>query len=87
MNRIFLLESIIEKLNCTLPAIFARKEVPKLLGNCITTGTLANLQSSGLGPPSLRNGRNSVYEKETFLVWLKIYLGGGIKALKKIKNE
>ena len=55
-----------------LPPIFARREVPKLLGGSIASGTLANLGKDG--PPYIKRGRNAIYEKSTFLKWLKEWL-------------
>ncbi len=72
----------IDALRQDLPSIFARKEVPRLTGNAIAAGTLSNIHSQGYGPPCVRNGRNSIYEKQTFLAWYSLYLRGGIKAVK-----
>lgn len=55
-----------------LPPIFARKAVPKLLGNAIAAGKLANLGK--IGPPYFFVGRNAVYDRKEFLEWLKIQI-------------
>ncbi len=59
---------VIQKLRDSLPAVFSRREVPKLLGGAIATGTLANLGKEG--PQYLIINKNAVYEKDTFLEWL-----------------
>lgn len=68
------IEKMFDTLEETLPPIFARREVPKLLGGSIATGTLANLGKDG--PPYIRRGRNAIYEKTSFLEWLRRWLTG-----------
>jgi len=63
-------ETIIEKLNNSLPAVFVRTEIDKLLPGIINSKTLANLSCSGKGPQFYKIGRKCVYERETFLAWL-----------------
>lgn len=65
---------VIKRLEETLPPIFARKAVPKLLGNAIAAGTLANLGKNG--PPYFFVGRNAVYDRKLFLDWLKTHING-----------
>lgn len=81
------IENAILALQCTLPTVFARKEVPKLLGNTISAGTLANFASEGYGPPCIRNGRNAIYERESFLNWFCMYLEGGTQRIKAQKDK
>lgn len=66
------LETMFETLEKTLPPIFARRHIAKLLGGSIASGTLANMGKDG--PPYVRRGRNAIYEKSTFLKWLRAWL-------------
>ena len=61
---------LIEQLRADLPIVFARKEIERLLPGVISSKTLANLSSQGIGPPSYRHGRTVIYEREAFLNWL-----------------
>ncbi len=64
-------QTIIEKLEETLPVVFGRTEVEKLLPGIINSKTLANLDSAGTGPATYyKQGRKVFYERETFLEWL-----------------
>ncbi len=57
----------IETLKNTLPAIFARREVGRLTGGIIQPGTIANLDSLGLGPKGrFFISRKICYERENF---------------------
>lgn len=58
-----------EKLSSNLPAVFARGAVPTLLGGAISAGTLANLGRDG--PPSFLLNGHIVYERDTFIHWLR----------------
>ncbi len=71
----------IQSLQVSLPAVFTRSSVDTLLGGVIKSGTLANMKSRGVSAPCICKGRNTVYEKSTFLLWLRKYLEGGIKSL------
>ncbi len=63
---------IIERLRAELPPTFARTAVPKLTGEIISAGTLANEDSRGTGPEGVfYMGRKAVYERESFLAWLE----------------
>ena len=54
-----------------LPPFIARKDVNRLLGGSISSKSLANLDSLGLGPEGkFRNGRLIIYETESLLIWL-----------------
>lgn len=64
------------ELEQSLPAVFARKHVKKLLGGLISPGTLANLDSMGLGPSvKVRVGKHVGYERSSFIQWLKTRRG------------
>ncbi len=63
---------IIEKLEESLPPIFTRSAVPRLLGGAIAAGTLANLGKDG--PPYVRSGHHVIYEKGEFLEWFRVWL-------------
>ena len=66
---------IIERLRAELPPTFARTAVPKLTGEIISSGTLANEDSRGTGPVGVfYMGRKAVYERESFLAWLETRL-------------
>lgn len=62
-----ILISIKLNLEKSLPPVFARRAIPKLFGDSLTVGTLANLGKNG--PPFVRQGRHAVYERESFLAW------------------
>lgn len=68
-NKTTLIDDALAGLEKELPAIFARHEAGKLLGGAIAPGTLANLGKDG--PPYLFVGRNAVFEKASFLKWLR----------------
>lgn len=64
--------SIISALRAELPPTFARTAVPRLTGEIISAGTLANEDSRGTGPEGVfYMGRKAVYERESFLTWLE----------------
>lgn len=62
-------DKLIEKLRETLPAVFSRTEVERLMPGTLSSKTLANLQSAGDGPPIWKQGRRCLYEKDSFLRW------------------
>ncbi len=65
-------EDVLEKLRAGLPPIFARKEVGRLTGGLVAAGTMANLDSQGLGPSRrIRTGRHVIYERDSFIAWLR----------------
>lgn len=67
--------SLIAALRAELPPIFARTAVPKLTGEIISSGSLANEDSRGTGPAGVfYMGRKAVYERELFLAWLETKL-------------
>ncbi len=61
---------LIEQLKRDFPPVFGRTAVDKLLPGILTSKTLANLDSAGLGPKSYKHGRKVFYEKNEFLDWL-----------------
>lgn len=62
---------ICTELERTLPPILARTEVPKLTGNLISAGRLANLDSEGKGPRKIKVGRKVGYTRADFIAWLR----------------
>jgi hypothetical protein len=65
------IEEIIEKLCLELPPVFTRKTAEAKLGRIISARTLANLDSLKKGPPHKYLSNTVVYERETFLQWLR----------------
>ena len=61
---------LMKKLQHDLPPAFGRMAVDKLLPGIITSKTMANLDSAGLGPKSYKCGRKVFYQKDAFLDWL-----------------
>lgn len=59
------------ELEQSLPAAFARTEVPKLLPGMISAGRLANLDSLGQGPRRIRLGRKVGYCRADFIGWMR----------------
>lgn len=68
-NETTIIDDALAGLEKELPAIFARHEVGRLLGSAIAPGTLANMGKEG--PPYIFVGRNAVFEKTSFLKWLR----------------
>ena len=62
---------IIESLRQSLPPVFPRKTVSRMMGDYLAVGTLANLDSEGRGPGGVRAGKAILYERESFLAWLQ----------------
>lgn len=62
-------DTLFVRLANELPVAFTRREAAKLLGGVVCAGTLANLGKDG--PPFVRMGRHAVYEKASFLEWLR----------------
>lgn len=64
--------TIISALRDHLPPTFARSAIPKLTGDIVAAGTVANQDSLGTGPAGLfYSGRKACYERELFLAWLE----------------
>lgn len=68
---------VIKKLKSELPPIFGRQAVPTLLPGIFKIQTLNNLHAQKQGPPSIRIGRKSVYERNSFLAWLETRMREG----------
>ena len=62
---------ILDAIDRTWPAIFARHSLTHLSGGVINSRTIANRCSRGDGPPFVRYGKAIVLEKVSFLEWLK----------------
>lgn len=60
-----LIEAAITGLQASMPAVFARREIPKYVGGPLTVGTLANLGKDG--PPYFLVNKHATYEKSPFL--------------------
>jgi hypothetical protein len=49
--------------------------IEKLMPGVISSKTLANLHSLGVGPASFKMGRKVFYERDAFVEWLLNYKG------------
>ena len=67
---------IIDALSNSLPAVFGRSAISKLMPGVIAPGTLANLASQKKGPPCTFARGKVLYERESFLAWLGVWLTG-----------
>jgi len=66
------IDNLFRELEATLPAVFDRQTVKRMLGNVIAPGYLANLDCIGEGPPRIRIGQRRVaYPRKPFLEWLR----------------
>ena len=66
--------TIISSLSKSLPAVFGRSAIPMLMPGVISPGTLANLASQKKGPPCTVARGKVLYERESFLAWLSLWL-------------
>lgn len=64
-----LIEAAIAGLESTMPAVIARREIPKYVGGTLSVGTLANLGKDG--PPYFLVNKHATYEKKSFLEWYR----------------
>lgn len=66
------------KLEKNLPPVVARKDIDKYLGGLISSGYLANLDSEGVGPESIKSKsqRRVAYLREDLIAWLDTWLEG-----------
>jgi hypothetical protein len=71
-QRIKIVDDIITGLEASLPATFIRTAIPGYTGKLLSVGYLANLGDAG--SPYIRDRRHAVYEKQSFLDWLRIRL-------------
>ena len=60
----------LKKMLSELPPAFGRQAIEQLLPRVISSKTLANLHSLGLGPECYKLGRNVFYDREIFISWL-----------------
>lgn len=61
----------LQKLMERLPPTMARTDVPRLLGGIMSSKTLANADSKGIGPSGrFKLGRKVAYETSSLLSWL-----------------
>lgn len=60
----------LQQLRETLPPVFARTQVDKLLPGILTGKTLANMQSMGIGPVSFKIGSKTCFQRDLFIDWL-----------------
>lgn len=67
---------IIEMLERELPNWFTRKMAVQKLNGLLSYSALANYEYRKIGPPIHYMGVNACYMKDTFIQWLKDYLGG-----------
>ena len=66
--------TIISAFAKSLPAAFGRSAIPQLMPGIISPGTLANLASQKQGPPCTFARGKVLYERDSFLAWLKDWL-------------
>ncbi|MBI9112898.1 AlpA family transcriptional regulator [Maridesulfovibrio ferrireducens] len=64
-------QTVFENLLETLPLLVPRKDLTKYLGSLISVGHMANLDSAGLGPASIKIGGRIVYTRESLVKWLE----------------
>ncbi len=53
-----------------LPPMIGRSKVEKYFPGVVSSGTLANLNSKGLGPKFIKRGRKIFYLRDDILRWL-----------------
>ena len=64
----------VEKISESLPPIFTRSVAVSNLGGLLGAKTLANIDNKGKGPSSkIRMGKKVLYERDSFIDWLKQY--------------
>lgn len=86
-DQIELFEKVIDKLSQVLPPTFSRQSVTKQVGDIVAVGTLANLAYKKQGPPYFIAKRQVMYEKESFLKWLRTYIWGPSDSDKSLTQE
>jgi hypothetical protein len=57
-------------------SIVARRKVSDFTGGILSEKYLANLDSLGEGPPSIKIGRQRAYPVDTFILWLESRMEG-----------
>lgn len=68
-QNIDLIDAAIEGLEASLPAVIARKAIPKYFGGSLSVGTLANLGKDG--PDYFLVNKHATYEKQSLLKWYR----------------
>ena len=68
------IDGVIKDLSKSLPYVFGRSAILKLMPGIIAPGTLANLASQKKGPPCTVARGKVLYERDSFLAWLKGWL-------------
>lgn len=59
-----------QKLMDALPPVFNRRVASQAVGGMLSVGTLANLDSKGLGPKGrVQLGRRTGYTREAYVEW------------------
>ncbi len=66
-------EDFYSSLEQNLPAFFTRRESVKHLGGLFTAKSLSNIDSANNGAPKQLMGKKIVYEKYSFIQWLRNY--------------
>lgn len=62
---------VFEDAKAKLPIFIGRSEIEKFFPGVIARGTLANLNSKGLGPRYIKRGRKVFYYRDDFIEWLR----------------
>ncbi len=68
-------QEILTLLEKELPSWFTRQMAVEKLNGIFSHSTLTNYEYRKIGPPVHYMGGKACYVKETFLAWLKSYLG------------
>ncbi len=66
-------EYLYHTLGKNLPPFFTRREIVKYLGGLFSAKTLSNIDSANNGAPKQLMGKKVVYEKDSFIQWLRNY--------------
>ena len=65
-------DAFISELEKSLPKLFDRDTASKSLGGVLSAKTLAHADSQGTGPElTMKLGRKVLYERASFLEWLR----------------
>jgi len=81
-----LLEAILQSIAAELPALTSRKSASASLKKhadvSLSERTLANMDSVGTGPRGTHIRGRVMYERDTFIAWLRVYLSNGSQRFK-----
>lgn len=82
-----ILSDVVQRMMAKWPAaIVSRQQVPVFTGGCISSQTMACLDSKGCGPKKIiRAGRTVAYDVEEFCRWLVHDFGLVLNDAKQIK--